>query len=192
MREERDEGEEGNNVFGGLDFASVDINGIRKSLEGVEGDAHGQNHLQQEPIRGDMEQLREFSDEEVIVFEQRKDAKVQNDIEGCPKLGLLSCFCLSDEQAAAPRAERGEGDEQQESPVPPAVEDVTCHHHEGILQTQLPLRLADKAVEDEPIKQEYYWQKYCELDGVEEHIVLVFGCKSREIKSVKKVFYYLL
>ena len=77
--------------------------------------------------------MRELSDEEVIVLEQRKNAEIKDDVEGCPDLGLLSCFRPPDEQTAAPRAEGGEGDEQQESPVPPAVEDVACHHHEGIL-----------------------------------------------------------
>ena len=99
-----------------------------------------------------MEQLRELSDEEVVVLEECQNAKVQNDIKGCPKFGLLSCFCLSDEQAAAPRAERGESDEQKEPPVPPSVEDVASHHDEGVLQAQLPLRLADETVEDKPIE----------------------------------------
>ena len=55
-------------------------------------------------------------------------------------------------------------------PVPTAVEDIAGHHHEGVLQTQLPLRLAKKPVEDEPIEQKHYRQEYRELDGVEEHI----------------------
>ena len=75
----------------------------------------------------------------------------------------------------APRAERGEGDKEQEAPVPPAVEDIAGHHHEGVLQAQLPLRLADEAVKDEPIEQEHYRQEYRELDGVEEHDSMFCG-----------------
>ena len=82
---------------------------------------------------------------------------------------------------AAPRAEGCKGDEEQKTPVPPAVKHITRHHHESVLQTQLPLRLADEAVEDEPIEQEDYRQKQGELDGVEEHNVIVCGGKGREI-----------
>ena len=42
------------------------------------------------------------------------------------------------------------------------------------------LRLADEAVEDEPIEQEDYWKKQGELDGVEEHSE-IFGCKNTTI-----------
>ena len=103
-----------------------------------------------------MEQLRKLCDEEVVVLEHRKDAKVQDNIERCPCLCPILCFRLSDEQAAAPRAKRSKSDEQKEPPVPPAIEHITRHHYEGVLQTQLPLRLADKTVEDIPIEQEDY------------------------------------
>lgn len=62
---------------------------------------------------------------------------------------------------------RSECDEQKETPVPPTIEHITCHHHEGVLQMQLPLRLVDEAVKHNPIEQEDYWQEYRELDGVE-------------------------
>jgi hypothetical protein len=37
------------------------------------------------------------------------------------------------------------------------------------------LRPADKSVEDKPIEQKDYRQKYRELDGVEKHIALGFA-----------------
>ena len=77
------------------------------------------------------------------------------------------------QHSAAPRTKRGECNKQQKTPVPPAVKNITRHHHESVLQPQLVLRLADKAVEDEPIEQEDYRQKQGELDGVEEHILWV-------------------
>ena len=49
-----------------------------------------------------MEQLRKLGDEKVIIFEQDKDTKIQDDIERCPQLGFLSCFCLSNKQSATP------------------------------------------------------------------------------------------
>ena len=54
--------------------------------------------------------------------------------------------------------------------IPPAVEHIARHHNESVLQTQLPLRLADKTVENEPIEQEDYRQEEGELDGVEKHV----------------------
>jgi hypothetical protein len=50
----------------------------------------------------------------------------------------------------------------------------------------LPLRLADEAVEDEPIEQKYYRQEYRELDGVEEHIWLCFADAKVGIILIRK------
>ena len=109
-------------------------------------------------------------DEKVVILEKREDAQVQDNIERRPCLCLLSCFSLSDEQTAAPRAERGKRDKQQKPPIPPAIEHITRHHNESILQTQLPLRLPDETVKDKPIEQKDYWKKYRELDGVKKHV----------------------
>jgi len=121
--------------------------------------------------------LCKLSDEEVIVFEQRKDAEIQNNVKPHPSLCLFLRFSLSDEQSTTPRAERSESDEQKEPPIPPAIEHITRHYNESVLQPQLVLRLADEAVEDEPIEQEDYWKKQGELDGVEEHIAWFAGAK---------------
>ena len=127
-----------------------------------------------------MKQLSKFGDKEVVILKQGKNAKVQDNVKCSPGLCLLFGLCFSYEQSTSPRAERGESDEQKEPPVPPAIEHITGHHNEGVLQTQLPLPLADKAVEDEPIEQEHYRQEDGKLDGVEEHIDLVWGDKGTE------------
>lgn len=80
LREERDEGEKGNDVLGRLNLAAIDINGIGKRLEGVERDADGKYHLEQQALRGNVEQLRELSDEEVIVLEDGQNQQIQDDI----------------------------------------------------------------------------------------------------------------
>ena len=80
LREERDEGEEGDDVLGRLNLAAIDINGIGKCLEGVERDADGKYHLEQQALRGNVEQLRELSDEEVIVLEDGQNQQIQDDI----------------------------------------------------------------------------------------------------------------
>ena len=114
-----------------------------------------------------MEQLGELRDEEVVVLEHCQDAEVEDNVQPHPCFGCFLRLGLTYEKAATPRAERGERYQQQETPVPPAVEHIARHHNKGILQFQLPLRLADEAVEDKPIEQKNYRKEYRELNGVE-------------------------
>ena len=81
----------------------------------------------------------------------------------------LLAFNPLHQHPAAPRAEGCEGDKEQKTPVPPTVEHIAGHHHEGVLQAQLVLRLADKSVEDEPIEQKHYRQEDGELYRIEQH-----------------------
>ena len=118
-----------------------------------------------------MKQLRKLCNEKVVILEQGKDAKVKHNVERRPCLRLLPGLCFSNKQTASPRTKGCKRDEQQKPPVPPPIKHLTRHHNESVLQTQLPLRLADEAVEDEPIEQKYYRQEYRELDGVEKHNV---------------------
>ena len=173
LRKERDEGKEGYNVPRRLHLAPIDIYRITQGLEGVERDAYGKDHLQQQSLRRNVEHSGELGDKEVIVFENSKNAEVQHNIEPHPCLGLFPRSSLSDKQAAAPRAERSEGDEQQKTPVPPTVEDITGHDNECVLHAQLPFRLADETVENKPIEQKHYRQKYRELDGIEKHGIVL-------------------
>ena len=80
LREKRDEGKKGNNVCCGLYLPSVNINGITQGLESVERNAYGENHFQQQPIRGNMKQLRKLGDKKVVILEDGQNQKVQNDI----------------------------------------------------------------------------------------------------------------
>ena len=80
LREERDEGEESDDVFRGFNLAAIHIDAVTEGLEGVETDAHGQNHFQQKPVRGDVEQLGELGDEEVIVLENGQYQQVEDDV----------------------------------------------------------------------------------------------------------------
>ena len=116
-----------------------------------------------------MEQLRKLGDEKVVILENGKNPKIEDNIKRRPSLCFLSRLCPSDEQSTAPRAERCENDKQQKPPIPPTIKHIARHHDKSVLQTQLPLRLADEAVEDEPIEQEHYRKKYRELEGIEQH-----------------------
>ena len=69
----------------------------------------------------------------------------------------LTHFCLVPFQslqnyAAGKTAERGKRNQNEETPVPPAVEDVAYRHYKEVLPTQ--------RLENKPIEQEYYWQEY--------------------------------
>ena len=82
LREERDEGEEGDDVLRRLNLATIHVDAVTEGLESVERDAYGKYHLQQQPVRGDVEQLRELGDEEVVVLENGQYQQVQDDV-GC-------------------------------------------------------------------------------------------------------------
>ena len=58
--------------------------------------------------------------------------------------------------------EGGEGDEPEEAPVPPAVEDVGGDQQQQVLRPQV-------AVRHKPIQAEDDWQKDQKLRAVEEH-----------------------
>ena len=140
-------------------------------MKRVERDTYGKYHFQQQAVRRNMEQLRKLGDEKVVIFECSQDTQIEDDVQPHPSFGFFRRLSLSDKQSAAPRTKRCKCDEQQKTPVPPTVEHIACHNYKSVLQTQLPLRLADEAVEDKPIEQKDYRQEYRELDGVEEHNV---------------------
>ena len=114
--------------------------------------------------------MTELAHKEIVVLEDSKDGEIEDNVSGCPCFSGFRSWRVSDEQSATPGAERSKSNEYQKTPVPPAVEHIARYNNKGVLQTQLPLRLADEAVEHEPIEQEDYRQEYRELDGVEEHL----------------------
>ena len=63
----------------------------------------------------------------------------------------LTHFCLV-RCPSSLSAERGKRNQNEETPVPPAVEDVAYRHYKEVLPTQ--------RLENKPIEQEYYWQEY--------------------------------
>lgn len=90
LREKRDEGEKGDNVLGRLNLASVNVYGITQGLECVERNAYGKYHLQQQPIRGNVKQLRKLGDEKVVILEDGQNQQIQDDVgRGYPFLSPL-------------------------------------------------------------------------------------------------------
>ena len=80
--------------------------------------------------------------EEVVVFKESKDEQVEYDIS--PKVefrrgtfgGRVVLF-VADSQTRAVTAQGGEGDKQQKTPIPPAIEEVRSRNHKSVLPTQL-------------------------------------------------------
>ena len=69
LREERNESEESHDVLGGLNLTPIDVDGVGKGLESVEGDSTWEYHFQQQAISGDVEQFCKLGDEEVVILE---------------------------------------------------------------------------------------------------------------------------
>ena len=79
LGEERDERAKGDGVPGSLEVAPIDVNGVGEGLEGVEGDADGQDDLQGGGVHGDAKAVPggdPILDEEVGVLEVAEDAEV--------------------------------------------------------------------------------------------------------------------
>ena len=166
LGEEGNEGCKGDGVAGGLEVAAVDVDGVGEGLEGVEGDANGQNDLQGGGVHGDAEAIPggdPVLDEEVGVFEVREDAEVNGERDPQPSILSLPVIGLLDADADEIVDEGGEGDEPEEAPVPPSVEDVGGDQQKKVLRPQL-------AVRHEPIQPEDNRQKDQKLRAVEEHL----------------------
>lgn len=91
---------------------------------------------------------RKRGDKKVVVFEEGKYAEVQHDVEYVDGFGQRLPPVFFYQEATAPTAEGGEGDEQQETPIPEAIEKVGGGHDEEVLRFQVP-------VENEPVEQEH-------------------------------------
>ena len=137
LREEGDKGTKGHGVAGGLEVAPVDVDGVGEGLEGVEGDADGQDDLQGGGVHGDAEAVPggdPVLDKEVGVLEVAEDAEV--DGEGDPEPPFLARLVGRFFNADADEKvdDGGEGDEPEEAPVPPPVEDVGGNEQQQVLR----------------------------------------------------------
>ena len=135
------------------------------ALEGVEGDADGQDDLQGGGVHGDAKAVPggdPILDEEVGVLEVAEDAEVDGERNPEPTPLALPVIGLFDADADEIVDEGGEGDEPEKAPVPPAVEDVGGDQQQQVLSPQVTLS-------HKPIQAEDDWQKDQKLRAVEEH-----------------------
>lgn len=168
LREEGDEGEEGDDVACRGEFFAVDVDRVAQGLEGVERDADRQDDPQQEAVAvGDAEQLGERRHEEVVIFEDAEDCEVQQDVPHAdgpaPSFPPPPPFPeAADKQSAGVAAQRREGDQQEKPPVPPSVEEVAGPYDEKVLRPQA-------AVEHKPVEQEDDREEQREFERIEKH-----------------------
>ena len=165
LREETDKSKELDDVAGGRQLSAENVDGITQRLEGIETDTHGKDHLDQQSVRiPAQKRIGKGGHEEVVVLENAKYQQVNDDIDDIHRLGPAGIVPILFNQQTRPEAARGgEGNQEQEPPVPPSVEDVGHHHDEEILQLEV-------LSEDEPIEQKHYRQEDGEFYGVEKHL----------------------
>ena len=157
--EEAQESRESYKIAGGLDMLAIDIDAIRESLESVETDAYGQNQVQQEEVGLDAEKPSELVGEEVVVLIHRKNREIDHNIG--PHDSFLAARRRGplDAETAEEREDSGDGNQNEETPRPPAVEDIAGQDNEEVLPEKLARRGAQHIAKNEPIEQKDNWQE---------------------------------
>lgn len=139
-----------------FDLIPIHIDGIAQRLEGVEADAHRKQNVERHPIQlktKGLKQRFQILAEEIIILVQAEDEQVQRNIGGTdPFLFLPIPLRLLQHQPAAKAAKRGQSYQQQKTPIPPTIEQITGRHDKQVLPTQ--------GLEHEPIEQKHYRQKH--------------------------------
>ncbi|WP_241738943.1 hypothetical protein [Pontibacter beigongshangensis] len=162
--EEGDEEGEDARVALGPDAAVVDVDGVAHGLEGVEGDAHGQ---QQPEGGGGVVQAQQAGQvtggraEEVQVLEGEEDAQVGDEAEPEPGLAPVPLLVgvAAHHAAAGVVDEGGEGQQQGVVHAPAHVEGVAGRQQQGPAE----------AVGQQVVEQHHGREEDQELEGVEQH-----------------------
>jgi hypothetical protein len=136
LREEADVGEEFHNIMRGWQFLLIDINGITERLKSIERDANRQYDVHRHPVEVEAhhpEERIQILDKEVIIFEDAENCQIEHNI--C----CTNCFLefplpfISFQQQSADETEkRCQGNQNQESPIPPAIKDVTRNYNKQV------------------------------------------------------------
>ena len=160
--EVEDAEEEVEERVGGVDLAAIDIDGVGEGLEGVKGDADGEDDLKGEGTDLDAEGGKEgveVGGEEVEVFEEAEEEQVGDDGEdepGFPVFEGLTGQDLSFHAAGTVIVDRG-GEEkgEEEAPIPGAIEEATGGEEEAVLglMAKAEVDQQDDGQEDEELKR---------------------------------------
>ena len=123
--------------------------------------------MEQQEIWLHTKELCKLSGKEVVVLIYAQDAEIDYDISNHDGFftSLRRCFFNTD--TTQEWEDSSDSNEYQESPIPPAVEDIACDNNKEVLQQKLVLTLAEGIIKDKPIEEKDYWEKDCELKWVE-------------------------
>ena len=155
LREKGDKGTKGDGITGGLEVAPVDVDGVGEGLEGVEGDADRQDDLQGGGVHGNAKGVpggNPVLDEEVGVLEVAEDAEVDGERYPQPSFLPGSVRRLFNADADEEVDDGGEGNQPEEAPVPPPVEDIGRNEQQHVLR--LEVALGDKPIQPKDNRQE--------------------------------------
>ena len=144
----------------------MDVDGVAERLEGVEGDADGEYEVQEQAVGAAAEEeVGEGLGEEVVVLEDAENQQVDDDV-GPHENAAAAGIGGGHQDAAEVGACGGEGDEEEETPIPPTIEEIGCCEDKEVLPAQ--------GAPEEPVDNEDNRQEESELQRIEQH---TYGCK---------------
>lgn len=161
-----------------LATSPVDVDGVAQGLEGVKADADGEDDLEAPGVHLDADlrpNLDPILNEKASVFEIAEQPEIHGEGHREPALRpvaagfrvgvlrYLAGVCLSDLQPHGVVDESGEGDEGEESGIPPAVKKVGSNEQEEVLGPEW------RPAVHRPVRREDDGQEEQEFEGVEEH-----------------------
>jgi hypothetical protein len=128
--------------------------------------------------------------EEIVVLIHRKNREIDHNI-GYHN-GFLTPLgrCFLNTKTAEEREDSGDGNQDQETPRPPAVEDIAGQNDEEVLPKKLARTRTQHIAKNEPIEQKDDWQENGICERIEKHAaeilrakVHIFLCISKFITS---------
>ena len=111
----------------------------------------------------------ELSGKEVVVLIYAQDTEINYDIGYHDGFLTALGWCFLNTDATQEREDSSDSNKNQESPIPPAVEDITGDYYEEVLPQQLAFTTTHRVVEHKPIEQKNYRKEDEKFKGVKKH-----------------------
>ena len=166
LREETDKRHKCHKIVRGLEFSFVDIDGITQRLESVEWNTHRQYQIGCGPIElvaENRHQIVHTVNEKIVVFKHAQNGEIHQNIQrGDAFLNTSLAIKALYPHATGITAHRGEKNQAQKTPIPPAIKHIAGNSHKQIL----PLLTA----KHKPVEQKHQRQKQYELQRYKRHI----------------------
>ena len=127
LREERDEGGEGQEIALGRDALPVHVDRVAHALKRVERDAGRQHDVEARPVGLHAEALQRARDarlKKIAIFEEAEIGEVGRDAERDEDAPPPQVFRRPDEPAERVVHDRRGREQEGEAPIPPAIEEI--------------------------------------------------------------------